>query len=102
MPSARGFAVRTASARLSAGSRTGCAALDLTEAPVSMTSAQQNTAFLMRALHFNADELLLNRQGRLSPAQAQRIGGQLRAGSAAMWKIALFVLIIFVVGFAAL
>jgi hypothetical protein len=69
---------------------------------MSMTPAQQNTAALMQALHFTADELLLNRQGQLSPAQAQRVGAQMKAGSAAMWKITLFVLIIFVVGFGAL
>jgi hypothetical protein len=69
---------------------------------MSMTPAQQNTVHLMQALHFDAEELMLNRQGQLSPAQAQRVGGQLRAGSAAMWKISLFVLIIFVIGFAAL
>lgn len=66
---------------------------------MSLTPAQQNTAALMQALHFNADELILNRSGQLSPAQAQRVGEQLRAGSAAMWKIALFVLVVFVIGF---
>lgn len=69
---------------------------------MSLTPAQQNTAALMQALHFNADELILNRSGQLSPAQAQRVGEQLRAGSKAMWMIALFVLVVFVIGFGAL
>jgi hypothetical protein len=69
---------------------------------MSMTPAQQNTAYLMQVLQFNADELLLNRQGQLSPAQAQRVGAQLRAGTASAWKIMLFVLIVFVIGFGAL
>lgn len=69
---------------------------------MSLTPAQQNTAALMQALQFNADELILNRSGQLSPAQAQRVGEQLRAGSKAMWMIALFVLVVFVIGFGAL
>lgn len=66
---------------------------------MSLTSAQQNTAALMQALHFTVDELMLNRSGRLSPEQAQRVGAQLRAGAKAGWLIALFVLIVFIVGF---
>jgi len=69
---------------------------------MSMTPAQQNTTALMQALQFNADELILNRNGQLSPAQAQRVGAQLRAGSKAMWMIGLFVLVVFVIGFGAL
>lgn len=67
---------------------------------MSLTPAQQNTAALMQALQFTADELILNRGGHLSPAQAQRVGTQLRAGTRSMWMIALFVLVVFVIGFA--
>lgn len=69
---------------------------------MSLTPAQQNTAALMQALHFTADDLVLNRSGRLSPEQAQRVGAQLGAGAKAMWMIALFVLVVFVIGFGAL
>jgi hypothetical protein len=69
---------------------------------MSLTSAQQNTALLMQALQFTPEDLILNRAGQLGPAQAQRVGTQLKAGTTAMWKIALFVLFIFVVGFGAL
>ena len=66
---------------------------------MSLTSAQQNTAMLMQALQFTPDELMLNRAGQLIPAQAQRVGAQLKAGTQAMWVIALFVLILAVAGF---
>jgi hypothetical protein len=66
---------------------------------MSQSPAQQHTAVLMQALHFTADELLLNRAGQLSPAQAERVGARLRAGTGAMWKIILFVLVITAAGF---
>ncbi len=69
---------------------------------MAMTPAQQQTALLMQALGFTADDLLLNRAGQLSPAQAERVSVRLRAGSSSLWKIILFVIVVTALGFGVL
>lgn len=65
---------------------------------MTLSPTQQITASLMAALGFTGDDLLLNRVGQLSAAQAERVRGRLRAGTQAGWRIMAFVLVVFMIG----